>query len=98
VWIYPVVTTVAVLATGNHFLLDAVAGLAVMVVCTLIADRWQGWWTARLARRALGRATGVGARPVDTGEPTAGIPAAGPVATGGPAIGAAGSPADSGPG
>ncbi len=98
VWIYPVVTTVAVLATGNHFLLDAVAGLAVMAVCTLIADRWQGWWTARLARRAVGRAAGVGARPVDTGEPTAGVAAAGAAATGGPAVGATGSPADSGPG
>ena len=42
VWLYPVVTTVAVLATGNHFLLDVVAGLGTMVLCTVIADRWPG--------------------------------------------------------
>lgn len=53
VWLYPVVTTLAVMATGNHFLLDALAGLATMVLCTVIADRWQWWWTTRLARRAL---------------------------------------------
>jgi hypothetical protein len=49
VWLYPVVTTLAVMATGNHFLLDAVAGLATMVLCTIIADRWQAWWTAGAA-------------------------------------------------
>jgi hypothetical protein len=53
VWIYPGVTAVAVLSTGNHWLLDVVGGLATIVVSTLIADRWQGWWTARQARRAL---------------------------------------------
>jgi PAP2 superfamily len=46
VWLYPAVTTLAVLATGNHFLVDAVAGLATMVVCTVIADRGPGWWAA----------------------------------------------------
>jgi diacylglycerol O-acyltransferase / wax synthase len=46
VWLYPAVTTLAVLATGNHFLVDAVAGLATMVVCTVIADRWAGWVAA----------------------------------------------------
>jgi hypothetical protein len=51
VWIYPIVTTVAIMATGNHFLLDAVAGLAVMVVSTLMADRWERWWTARCPAR-----------------------------------------------
>jgi PAP2 superfamily len=56
VWIYPVLTTLAVMATGNHFLIDAVAGLVTTVVCTLIADHWEGWWTARLARRALAAA------------------------------------------
>lgn len=54
VWLYPVVTTFAVLATGNHFLLDAVAGLATMVVCTVVGDRWQGWWASlRATRRRL---------------------------------------------
>jgi hypothetical protein len=51
VWLYPVVTTLAVMATGNHFLLDAVAGLATMVVCTVIADRgpdpWSALWSIR---------------------------------------------------
>jgi diacylglycerol O-acyltransferase len=53
VWVYPVVTALAVMATGNHWLLDVVAGLAIVVPATLIADRWQGWWTTRQARRAL---------------------------------------------
>ena len=52
-WLYPVATTVAVMATGNHFLLDAVAGVATMALATVVADRWQGWWTARQARQAL---------------------------------------------
>ena len=37
VWVYPVLTAVAVMATGNHFLLDVLAGLVTMVVCH--ADR-----------------------------------------------------------
>jgi hypothetical protein len=53
VWIYPAVTALAVMATGNHYLLDVVAGVATAAVATVIADRWQGWWTARLAQRAL---------------------------------------------
>ena len=53
VWIYPVVTAVAVLSTGNHFLMDVLAGAADMAVATWIADRLQGWWTTRQARRAL---------------------------------------------
>jgi membrane-associated phospholipid phosphatase len=56
VWIYPGVTAVAVMSTGNHWLVDVVGGLATIVVSTLIADRWQGWWTARQARRALSSA------------------------------------------
>jgi len=53
VWIYPCVTAVSVVATGNHWLLDVVGGLATIVASSLIAYRWQGWWTARQARRAL---------------------------------------------
>ncbi len=52
-WIYPAITAAAVMATGNHWLADVVAGLATLVLATVIADRWQGWWTARQARRAL---------------------------------------------
>jgi diacylglycerol O-acyltransferase len=52
-WLYPAVTTLAVLATGNHFLLDAVAGLGTMAICTAVADRWSGWWTATMLRLGL---------------------------------------------
>jgi PAP2 superfamily len=49
VWMYPVATAVAVMATGNHFLLDIMAGAATTALATLIADQWQGWWTRRQA-------------------------------------------------
>jgi membrane-associated phospholipid phosphatase len=39
VFAYPVVTAVAVVATGNHFVVDVVAGALVMVVATVAADR-----------------------------------------------------------
>ncbi len=55
VWVYPVLTGLDVLATGNHYLCDVVAGLIVVAMSQVIADRWQGWWTAREARRALER-------------------------------------------
>ncbi len=58
VWLYPVVTTLAVMATGNHFLLDAVAGLATMVVCTVIADRWPGRLRPPATRKRLPPASG----------------------------------------
>lgn len=57
VWLYPAVTAVAVMATGNHWLLDVVAGCATLAVSTWIADRWQGWWTTRQAERALDAVT-----------------------------------------
>lgn len=53
VWVYPVVTAVDVMATGNHFLTDVVAGAVVYVVSQVAADSWGGWWTARQARRAI---------------------------------------------
>jgi hypothetical protein len=50
-WAYPVVTTVVVMATGNHYLADAVAGAATMILATLIADRlgswFRNWWSWR---------------------------------------------------
>lgn len=61
VWAYPVLTGVAVLATGNHWLLDVVAGGATFGVGAIVSVRWQGWWTSRQARRALeqgGRSSG----------------------------------------
>jgi len=53
VWIYPIVTSVAVLSTGNHYLLDVLAGFVTFVVATFVGDRWQGWWTTRQARTVL---------------------------------------------
>ena len=58
VWLYPVLTSLDVMATGNHYLSDVVAGALLFAVSQLVADRWQGWWTAREARRALERAAG----------------------------------------
>ncbi|MDQ2728146.1 MAG: phosphatase PAP2 family protein [Actinomycetota bacterium] len=43
VWAYPVATALAVLATGNHYLLDVVAGLATLVVAmggAMLVGRW----------------------------------------------------------
>ncbi len=42
--LYPCVTAFAVLATGNHFVLDLLAGLAAMalaVLCVSLATRWR---------------------------------------------------------
>lgn len=74
VWIYPVITAVDVMATGNHYLSDVVAGALLFALCQVVADRWQGWSTAREARRALVRPPSGGAR-------------AGSVATLGPSVG-----------
>ncbi len=53
VWLYPLATALAVMSTGNHFLMDVLAGAADFALSTWIADRFQGWWTTRQARRAL---------------------------------------------
>lgn len=53
VWLYPVLTGVVVMATGNHYLMDALAGIATFALAQLAVDRWQAWWTARQARLAL---------------------------------------------
>ena len=39
VFAYPIVTAVVVVATGNHFVLDVVAGAVVVVLATVAADR-----------------------------------------------------------
>ena len=59
-WLYPLLTSVVVLATGNHFVLDVLAGFATLAVSTVIADRWPAWWSMRRpawwpARRASRR-------------------------------------------
>lgn len=74
VWLYPVLTAVAVMATGNHFLCDVLAGAATLAISTLVADRWEGWWANRQARRALaeastGTARGAGPVPVPASAP-----------------------------
>jgi hypothetical protein len=55
VWTYPLVTAVAVMATGNHFLLDIVAGLGTTVLATSIADRWQSRRAPRQPRSSQTR-------------------------------------------
>ncbi|HLI00398.1 MAG TPA: phosphatase PAP2 family protein [Acidimicrobiales bacterium] len=55
VWLYPIVTTVDVLATGNHFLLDCVAGAATTAVSAAIAFGGREWWRRRQARREADR-------------------------------------------
>jgi hypothetical protein len=49
--VYPCLTAFAVLATGNHFVLDIVAGLLVLAISVWIADR-----AGRLAPRRLASA------------------------------------------
>lgn len=58
VWVYPAVTAVAVLATGNHFVLDAVAGVITFAAATVVADHWQSWWTTLQAVGAVRLRTG----------------------------------------
>ncbi|CAL9429721.1 hypothetical protein SUDANB58_02022 [Streptomyces sp. enrichment culture] len=68
--VYPLVTTVVVMGTANHYLLDAVAGAAVMGLGLLLAprvtrcaDRARAWATARVAPGAS-TAPGTKATPV----------------------------------
>lgn len=44
VWIYPVLTALVVMATGNHFTLDLLAGIATMILAVTISDRGYRWW------------------------------------------------------
>jgi hypothetical protein len=53
VWLYPAVTSVAVMATGNHFLVDIVAGVATLALATAIAERAHVWRAAREVIREL---------------------------------------------
>lgn len=56
VWVYPMVTAVVVLSTGNHYLCDVVAGVVVFAGSQVVVERWSGWWAAREGRRALATA------------------------------------------
>jgi PAP2 superfamily len=56
VWLYPVLTTVVVLSTGNHFLLDCVAGVATTGVSILVGYPLQHWLDRRRTGYAAARA------------------------------------------
>lgn len=43
-WLWPMLVTVAVVGTGNHFVLDAVAGVAVTILCALARLEWVRSW------------------------------------------------------
>ena len=45
--IYPFITLYAVMATGNHFLLDGVTGALLCAVAFPITDRLMAWHAAR---------------------------------------------------
>jgi membrane-associated phospholipid phosphatase len=51
--VYPCVTCVAVLATGNHYLLDVLAGVATAALALLLVRAAQAAWRARGAPRPL---------------------------------------------
>jgi membrane-associated phospholipid phosphatase len=68
---YPLLTTLVVVATGNHFFLDVIAG-ALLACVTWAAVTWVGaWLSVRLATRRSHREPGrwrpVGARPAPAG-------------------------------
>ncbi len=51
--VYPCVTCVAVLATGNHYLLDVLAGVATAALAALLVRAVEAAWRARGALRPL---------------------------------------------
>ena len=51
--VYPCVTCVAVLATGNHYLLDVLAGVATAALALLLVRAAEAAWRARGAPRLL---------------------------------------------
>ena len=53
--LYPCVTALAVLSTGNHFLLDVLAGLLTLAVSVLIVRIATAGWDASRWRRNKGR-------------------------------------------
>jgi hypothetical protein len=48
--IYPFITLFAVMATGNHYLLDGVVGALITAVCVPLCDRAVVWWDRRRGR------------------------------------------------
>jgi hypothetical protein len=53
--LYPCLTALAVLSTGNHFLLDVLAGLLTLAVSVLIVRVATAWWEAWRRRGGRGR-------------------------------------------
>jgi hypothetical protein len=53
--LYPCMTALAVLSTGNHFLLDVLAGLLTLAVSVLVVRVATACWDASRRRRARGR-------------------------------------------
>jgi membrane-associated phospholipid phosphatase len=52
---YPLATTLVVVATGNHFFLDVIAGVLVACVTWVVVTRAGAWLTVRIATRRAGR-------------------------------------------
>lgn len=51
--LYPVVTLVVIVATANHFWLDAVGGMVCLAFGYVVARAWYGEWPSRLPRGVL---------------------------------------------
>jgi hypothetical protein len=63
--LYPCVTAVAVLATGNHFLLDLVGGLVAIGVSVAIV-----WMISELTKRSRQKGAGSPSRMATSARPT----------------------------
>lgn len=59
---YPVLTTLVVVSTGNHYVLDVIAGALLAIVTWVAVTRAGAWLTVRLATRRAHR-TGLLVRP-----------------------------------
>ena len=70
---YPLVTTLVVVATGNHFFLDVIAGALLACGTWVAVTRLGAWLTVRIATRRSGSQPGrwrpVGAHQAPAGEP-----------------------------
>lgn len=72
VWLYPLVTALAVLATGNHYLADVVAGAATLVIAAWLAPPWCRLASPLLLRLRVLWRSWPAAIDVDGASPTAG--------------------------
>ena len=76
---YPLLTTLVVVATGNHFFLDVIAGALLAIVTWVAVTRVGAWLSVRIATRRSHREPGrrrrTGTRPVPAGAPDS-VPAA----------------------